>query len=208
MLIFIDESGDVGFKLEQGSSEFFVFVLVIFKDTSCAEYVSERIREVKRLFGLSLNYEFKFNKTKKEYKITFLQEVCKGDFEIHVTMIDKRNFDKEVFAGMSSSMIYQKILFTPLLKDPEILQDSTLYLDGLGGRSFKRHFKASVRKVLKQEVNVSVKDFKFVDSKNNSLIQLADMVAGSVRRSYQKKKGDSSVYISIIKDKISSKEEL
>ena len=32
MLVFIDESGDTGRKLEKGSSKFFVVALVIFED--------------------------------------------------------------------------------------------------------------------------------------------------------------------------------
>ncbi len=37
MLVFIDDSGDPGFKLDKGSSKFFVISLVIFNDNLEAE---------------------------------------------------------------------------------------------------------------------------------------------------------------------------
>lgn len=47
-----------------------------------------------------------------------------------------------------------------------------------------------------------MRNIQFVDSKDNSLIQLADMIAGSIRRSYQDEKNDSTIYKQIIKRRI------
>ena len=49
-----------------------------------------------------------------------------------------------------------------------------------------------------------MQNLKFVDSKENVLIQLADMVAGSERRYFECKsiKNDAEVYRDIIKKKI------
>ncbi len=41
-----------------------------------------------------------------------------------------------------------------------------------------------------------------VDSKGNVLVQLADMIAGSINRAQNKKKRDNDVYINIIKKHI------
>lgn len=43
---------------------------------------------------------------------------------------------------------------------------------------------------------------RLVDSKTNVLIQMADMVAGSIKRSYTVEKTDSQIYKKIIKSKI------
>ena len=42
----------------------------------------------------------------------------------------------------------------------------------------------------------------FVDSRKNSFIQLADIVVGSVARSYNREKADSQTYIKALKTKI------
>lgn len=47
-----------------------------------------------------------------------------------------------------------------------------------------------------------MKDCKLIDSKTDELIQLADMIAGSIRRSYDTSKADSQEYKKIIKKHI------
>ena len=47
-LVFIDESGDAGFKIEKGSSSHFVVVLVIFNDELVAEETALTIKKLKR----------------------------------------------------------------------------------------------------------------------------------------------------------------
>lgn len=47
-----------------------------------------------------------------------------------------------------------------------------------------------------------MKNCKLVDSKNNGLIQMVDMIAGSVKRSYDESKTDSQIYKKIIKKHI------
>lgn len=61
MLVCIDESGCTGFKLEKGSSPYFVVAMVIFKDLKEAERCSRRIAELRR--ELKVRPEFKFNKS-------------------------------------------------------------------------------------------------------------------------------------------------
>ena len=48
---------------------------------------------------------------------------------------------------------------------------------------------------------------KFVDSQDSALIQLADMVAGSVNRSLQTYKTDSQDYLGLLHGKIESIDE-
>ena len=47
MLVFIDDSGDPGFKLAKGSSAIFVISCVIFDDELEAEKTSVAIKEVR-----------------------------------------------------------------------------------------------------------------------------------------------------------------
>ena len=46
------------------------------------------------------------------------------------------------------------------------------------------------------------KKLQFVDSESNVLIQMADMVAGSIYRSYPETKSDSSEYLKLIKKRV------
>lgn len=46
MIVFIDESGDAGFKIGKGSSTFFVISLIIFDDELEAEETALRIKNL------------------------------------------------------------------------------------------------------------------------------------------------------------------
>jgi len=47
MLVFIDESGDPGLKLDSGSSEYFIVTLVAFEDNAEALAADQRIQQLK-----------------------------------------------------------------------------------------------------------------------------------------------------------------
>ncbi len=66
MLVFIDESGDAGFKLERGSSPLFVAAVVIFSSDENAQVTRDCIAgcEVRRLH----KGEFKFSKTRGDIR--------------------------------------------------------------------------------------------------------------------------------------------
>src|SRR5438874_1920901 len=71
MLIFVDDSGDPGFRFDKGSSSIFVIALVIFNDTLEAEKTSVAIKELRRKLKVSDFYEFKFNKTNRKFRNAF-----------------------------------------------------------------------------------------------------------------------------------------
>ncbi len=72
MLVFIDDSGDPGFKLDRGSSAFFVIVLVIFDDDLETEKAAVRIKELRRQLGFPDHVEFKFHKSNRSVREQFL----------------------------------------------------------------------------------------------------------------------------------------
>lgn len=79
----------------------------------------------------------------------------------------------------------------------EIL-DAKIKIDGSGDRIFRKNFTTYLRKYLNSEQRKIMKDCKLVDSRENVLIQMADMIAGSIRRSYDTRKTDHKKYKGII----------
>ena len=84
------------------------------------------------------------------------------------------------------------------------IHNARLKMDGHEDREFRRQLQAYLRKQLKKdEQGVPIlSDVKIVDSQNNVLIQLADMVAGTVRRYAEQEKSDAPEYRALIKDRI------
>jgi len=60
MLVFVDKAGDTGFKLSEGSSQFFVITLVIFDQDDDAVACDQRIALLRRELGFAGNFEFHF----------------------------------------------------------------------------------------------------------------------------------------------------
>ncbi len=73
MLVFIDESGDPGFKVTKGSTSHFVLAMVIFRDHQAAVQASAAIQEAK--VALRVKTEFKFNKCCDNVRDGFFQAV-------------------------------------------------------------------------------------------------------------------------------------
>ena len=65
---------------------------------------------------------------------------------------------------------------------PVLVESSNalIIIDGEGGSSYRRNVKTFFRQNLPKN---AIKQLRYRDSKNDDLIQLADMVAGSVNKS-------------------------
>jgi hypothetical protein len=69
MLVFIDESGDPGFKVARGSSPVFVAAMVMFNGREQATDAEKVVREALR--ALNVSPEFKFNKCSHDTRDQF-----------------------------------------------------------------------------------------------------------------------------------------
>ena len=83
----------------------------------------------------------------------------------------------------------------------EIL-NAKVRIDGSGDRNFRKSFLSYLRRELAFSHQPIMKNCKLVDSKTNTLIQLADMAAGSINRFCNQKKDSHKEYKQIIQGKI------
>ncbi len=197
MLVFIDESGDAGFKVGKGSTRNFVVACVIFEDRLDAEETSLEIKKLRRDMGKTERYEFKFSRSDHETRKRFLERIRRCKFKYRAVVMDKgRIYGKGLRSSKESFHRYtMKMLLKYSLGN---IQNATLYVDGSGDRQFKR----DTNKYLTREVNEEeqrIKDIKFRNSRNNQLLQLADMVAGAVNWSYREDKKDAGYYRDLIR---------
>lgn len=66
---------------------------------------------------------------------------------------------------------------------------------------FRRNFVTYLRRELNSDERQIMRNCKLVDSKGNVLVQMADMIAGSINRSYGDKE-DAQLYKDIFKEHI------
>lgn len=198
MLVFIDDSGDPGFKMEKGSSKTFIICCVIFEDELEAEKTALKIKELRRKLGKSDKFEFKFNKCSKKFRIAFLKRVADSKFGVRAIVM-RKDVIRSVEMRKKKESFYSYTIKLVLKHSFGKINNAKIRIDGSGDRMFRKNLFLYLRKELNDKKVKIVKDVKMQDSKRNVLIQLSDMIAGSINRMYDKDKTDSKIYWDIIK---------
>lgn len=182
MVVFIDDSGDPGFKVEKGSSKIFVITLVIFDDELEAEKTSVAIKELRRKLKVSDYYEFKFNKTNRKFRNAFIDVVRKFNFSIRAIVVKKELIQSPRLRSYKED--FYNYIIMQVLKQSKSIKKAKLRFDKRGERAIRNSLRAYLSRELDNKTKRIFRDLKFVDSRQNTLIQLADMVAGSIFCAY------------------------
>lgn len=151
MLVFIDDSGDPGFKLEKGSSRFFVIAMIIFDDELEAEKTAIAIKELKRYLKFPDGVEFKFSKSSKNTRTKFLQTINLYKFKIRSLVIDK-SLIRSRELRMNKDSFYGYAIKTALKYSDDSILEAKVRIDGSGDRVFRRSFLSYLRKQLNTKV--------------------------------------------------------
>ena len=197
MIIFIDESGDPGFKTRRGSTSHFVIALIIFDEELDAEETALKIKKLRKKLGKSDRFEFKFNKCNRKLREDFLNEIKRCSFRIRAIVLSKEKIYNQHLRTNKESF-YSFALRQVLEHNNETIKNAKLRLDGTGEREFRKQLTVYLRKQLNSKTKKIMKNLRFRDSKKDVLIQLADMVAGSIRRYHDHATSDWDVYRKII----------
>jgi hypothetical protein len=196
MLMFIDESGDTGLKVDCGSSKYFIVALVAFEDHDEALATHERIDLLRREMGLYERFEFHFNKVKPDLRKQFLTVVAPFDFSYWGIVIDKAELISRGFQFNESLYKYACGLVFENAKPR--LGNTIVVIDGSGSKDFRKQLKTYLARRLKDDAGKClIKKVKIQDSRKNNLLQLADMIVGAIARSHSGK-SDSREYRKLI----------
>lgn len=184
MLIFMDESGDTGFKLNRVSSRYFVLTAVIFDSLEAAEKANEAVKEVRKELKRSESLEFKFSTgTNDRAKELFLRKLSRCEFRYRSVVIDKKLLmQREPDPKESIYMLVADQLF---LRAKSRIKNATVFVD-LITKSFVQDFNKYLRIRLNTDIEKLIGEIKHKNSKNNNLLQLADMVCGAIYRKYNR----------------------
>ena len=196
MLVFIDESGDPGFKVDQGSSPVFVAAMVIFQTGGDAAATQAQIAgsAARRMH----KGEFKFSKSRDDVRDAFFNAVRGCPFAVRAIAVRKSQIyspylrtDKETF--------YEFFVKQVLRHDSGSLDAAKVVIDGSGDRAFRRQLSTAIHKRVRAG---AVKQCRFSDSKADPLIQLADMCAGAIARSYRTDRTDALRWRNMLRPRI------
>lgn len=200
-IIFIDDSGDPSFNIKKGSTARFVIACVIFDDELNAEETALALKKYRRSINFPDDMEFKFSKSKDNVKKGFLSVASKFDFRIRAIVVDK-NVIKSIELKNSKDSFYNYFIKQVLYHNKGTLEHAKIRLDGHGDAIFRKNLTTYLKKELNSKDNKVINNLRLVDSKKDILIQLADMIAGAIRRSYDTSLTNNKEYKKIIKNKI------
>ncbi len=194
MLIFIDESGDTGRKLDKGSSRYFLISIVLFSDREEATACDQRINLLRRELDKPDNFEFHFSENSHKVRLKFLEAIQPYRFVYFTVVIDKDpkklwgpGFEtKESFYKYACNMVFTNAL--------PYFNSAIVVIDKSGSPDFRNKLAKYIRNKLKENSNKSIKKFKQQKSSQNNLLQLADYVTGIINRKAQNKKGWQEYY--------------
>jgi len=147
MIVFIDDSGDPGFKITKGSSRVFVICCVVFDDELEAEKTAIKIKELRRRLKKSDRFEFKFNKCSRKIRVEFLKAIADSKFRVRAIVMPKEKIYSEELKRSKESF-YNFTIKMVLKHSAGTIKNARIRLDGRGNREFRRKLLVYLRKNL------------------------------------------------------------
>lgn len=196
MLVFIDESGDSGFKVDKGSTPVFGVALAAFDTAAEAARTEIIIRQA--LEDLNVKPEFKFSKASSGVRDSFFEAVAGCNFRVRALIVQKELIRSGRLRSRKEEF-YRFFVKSMLKFDNGLLKDAKVIIDGSGERTFRRDLKTHLRRHTEPG---AIKDIRLKASHGDPLVQLADMCVGAVARSYRDDRKDQHRWRDMLKPKL------
>ena len=202
MIAFADEYGNNSFKFDTQGTHF-VIASVICKEEKITTLESQ-LKDIRQNHKFQTG-ELKSNKVGKNYerRKRILRDIAKMNCSFYAVIVDKRKLYGKGFKYKKSFYKYlNNLLYKELFRT---FQKLKIYVDEHGGNDYMLEFKKYVKKNHQKDL-FKGSDFDVLDSKSNSLIQLADFIAGTLGHCYDENKitEHSEEFLEIITPQISA----
>jgi hypothetical protein len=191
-LIWVDDSGDPGFKFKHGSSAYLVIACIV-ADNENAKEIHDQIVRLKHILRWSESSEFKFAKTNPVAKLAFFSQLSNLEFRAFVVLADKTKTPER-----KPGDFYNEMILAALKSISPQIESANIVIDGESGKNYRQKAKTYFRQNLPKG---TIDRVRYQDSKKNVLLQLADMIAGAVNYETQNPK-TGGVYTKHIANKI------
>ena len=204
--IFVDESGDPGFKT--GSSRYFLMGFAFFPTESYKKSIDYIKNDISLRTGKAPR-EIKFNKSSHEVRIQLLQRLAENSGQFGYIYVNKSKIYDYLRGHPEINYIYNQMIFyliENLIEQEQIRDHITLYIDQ---RSKNKDIKKNISTYLKRQIDPILSPHRlyarFEKSHNSRGVQCADCICGSVRRMIA---DEDHQYFDIIKHNIIIRREL
>lgn len=200
MLIFVDESGDSGYKFDKSSSPLFVVTAIVFLEPADAQACAAAITGLKTQLRFKPSAEFKFNKAGYRHRMDFFKTIAPHTFRYYSFALDKVKISGSDYRHPDTAYkIPLRRLLETIRRDHSIT-DATIWIDKCGDRKFTQGIRSYlVKRLAYGNSPIPFRELKPVKSHSNVLIQMADMVCGAVACSMTPGRTDRNDYLAVIR---------
>ncbi|GIK10178.1 MAG: hypothetical protein JETCAE02_02670 [Anaerolineaceae bacterium] len=178
--IYVDWSGDPGFRFRRGSSDLLLVAAVSSRDREID------VSPLRQQLHLSDSFEFHYVKTADDIRRKFRHYItAELDFPLAIVLrIDKRRIPQE-FRKMSGEQILANFIAQTIQVIPASLLDNSILL--YDGKKEQRSFRNVLRRTLSMTLKSAayLSEVKATPASKNDGLQTADMLAGLARTGNQ-----------------------
>ena len=201
---FVDEFGAFGYDFSNSGCTTHFIISAIIVDRDNLQIVADGVNAIRQKYFQQ--GEIKSSKIGKNHKrrITILNELKQLPFHIFAFVCDKQKVYEN--SGLRFKKTFYKFLNNIVYQELRIAYSNlTITADEIGDNDYIQSFVAYVKS---KEIPLDLFDnslFRFENSKYNVILQLADIISGSLAYHYDERKkldADGYNYISILGDKI------
>ena len=201
--MYLDESGDAGFKTESGSSPVLVVGAVIFDTPELAELTAAAIQGLRQQLGKGERYSFHFTNMSRDWRERFLAAVQGCPFRVRAIVMPKDKIYPDSQLRRRGDYFYNYTVKCLLNDTYGRIENAKVFVDGEAGRESLRTMVAYLRRRCNVGDRCVFRTVRFVPKREgNVLVQLADMAVGAVARSYRGDKPDAQVYRSLLSPRL------
>jgi len=182
-----DEAGDVSFKFEKGASRYFVVTVIA---TKSPDDLRDLLAEIREKAHLPKGFDFHFNSlASAKLRNLLFSSLANANFEAWAIVVDKTSLS-DAFKLMSGLDVYLYFVSELIQQIPEEKRSGgTLILDEFG---YPKHTKDELKRIMKtRNIKHSFRRISTRRSQSESLIQVADLVAGAILRRDSRKQSEA-----------------
>jgi len=196
--VYIDESGDIGIHLSrEGTSRHFTIAAIIVQSDQDLERCRAGLLAFRSRRGLK-RAEFGFNQCDRRLRSEYLAAASALPWSFLSLSIDKAELDApRTAAGFDLYLFAVTLLLGSARPHP---RQATVIFDSCGGVEFRRAITSCCKAASRQpDGTIEIKRVLAQRSHSDQLLQLADMVVGSVARAQRPELTDSRTCLQLIR---------
>ena len=177
--LFVDWSGDLGFKFGRGSTTYLVIAVVNLADYAAFRRVIAKLRTER---GLHRAYEFHYAHIPEAERAAFFDALRGATFEAWVLIVDKQRLSGR-FKRRNQYDLFGEFVDTLVDQLPaEVIQNALVVIDAHATvTKLTRSIRVAVSRTLRaREIQPGIKKVRGRPAHREDGLQLADMLAGAV----------------------------